>query len=83
MLVNSKEFVFYDTLTWMNLPVRRIISTPTVGLSEVVEKEVMVTLSKLKELKEFTRMTPLELGEELEMSDKEEPDLSPHSILGS
>ena len=35
MLVYSKEVVSYDTLTWMTLPVRRIISTPTVGLSEV------------------------------------------------
>jgi hypothetical protein len=34
-MVNSKEFLSYDTLTWMTLPVRRLISTPTVGLSEV------------------------------------------------
>ena len=53
----------------------------TVLFSYLVEKEVMVTLSKLKEFPRLPMMTTLELEEELEMSDKEEPDLSPRSIL--
>ena len=41
----------------------------------------MVPFYRLKEFPRLPMMTTLELEEELEMYDKEEPDLSPCSIL--